>query len=855
MARSEHDGDLIGDRAGVDATGFATSPIDQLDVNAISTIEVLKGPSAVATYGSNAANGVIIITTRRGQEGPARWNLSASVSQETMPGKWPLNYFAWGEDLVRGNGIVHCARFGNFPGAGEILNWGAFPTCRYDSTTVYQSLNNPSTTVFGTGIRKDLSITVSGGSRHITYSFTGTYRPTLGLAKLPDADVRLLEQAGIGLTSWQRRPDALDQYSGTASATFAINDQSSLTYSTLVMREDKRTTPLLQILGQSKTLPPPTALYDKNGNRVGVGSGVLVRVPTFMAERRSNSIRFNNSAQYRTTFWKTMTAEARAGIDVSNGRETYLLATGDYCPLSGSVNVAFGNCAARNNLPDPRDKAIDYTSTRAIQFVTDAHFVVSTVPKGFQWLKVTPVVGIDVNSNSNGMTGVVAGLLPVGGRGIQGAGVVFPGPDVQTTRQTAGMFAQATLNIADRMYLPFAMRTDAGNAIGRRDRTIFPRVALSYLMSDEPRFRNVPILGTLPELRVRTSFGAAGRQPGLTDKYRTYKFSQWPVENVSSDIVSVNSVGNPTLSPEISREWELGFDALFLEHSRGRWSGTFTLAQTQTSNVLMEEYLPPSLGMISTRVNNIGDAEHHTIDVTIEGLQRLGKVDWNTSNLFSMGKGRLIRLRNAHSNRTGISSVGFADVVYRAGYPIGGYWAKPVNGFVDGNGDGQIQFSEVMYGDSLRFIGVPTPRFTVTSNNSVTVASRVTITASLMYEGGSTSLSQSGSAVVLTPYSRAMNDPTISLEDQVRSRYDALSFAHQVSTLRLQSVQMTYNVQLRPIAFLLGARSLQVAVQGTNLGLWSTFSGKDPGVGGIGRLADLSVLPTPRTYGISVRIQ
>src|SRR5690606_34082679 len=57
---------VIGDRDGVDPTDFETSPINQLDVNAIQTIEVLKGPSAVALYGSDAANGVIVITTKRG---------------------------------------------------------------------------------------------------------------------------------------------------------------------------------------------------------------------------------------------------------------------------------------------------------------------------------------------------------------------------------------------------------------------------------------------------------------------------------------------------------------------------------------------------------------------------------------------------------------------------------------------------------------------------------------------------------------------------------------------------------------------------------------------------------------------
>ncbi len=844
---------VIGDRAGVDTTGFSTSPLDQLDVNAISKIEVLKGPSAVALYGSNAANGVIVVTTKRGQEGPARWNVAATISQETMPGTWPLNYFAWGQDLTSGKGTVHCPRFltaYDNDATPRQLNWGVFPTCRYDSTTVYQVLNDPQTTVFGKGIRKDLSMSVRGGTRQITYSFTGTYRPTLGLIKLPDADVRLLENAGIDLKSWQRRPQALDQYSGTAAIVLGLNDRSALTYTTQFMREDKRSTPLVSMLGKAKDLTPPVTLYDQDGNPVGGGSGVLVQVPRFMAGQNSNTIRSVNTANYRATFWQTLTIDATAGIDASNGRETYLLATGDYCPLSGSLNVAFGICPKKG---DSLDR--DYTSTRSSQLMTDAHLRVSGTPRGFRLLNVTPVVGIDINSNMTGMTGVAAGLLPVGGRGVRGAGVTWVGPEVQAARQTAGMFAQTTVAIANRLWLPFSIRTDAGNAIGSSSKPLFPRVALSYLVSDEPNFRNLPIFGRLPELRLRTAFGVAGRQPGLVDKHRTYTYSRFPIENVDANVVNLNSVGNPKLSPEISREWELGFDAVMIERSRGRLSGTVTLSQSHTSNLIMDEYLPPSLGMKDTRVNNIGDAENSNLEVTIEGFQRMGLFDWNTSNGFSIGKGQLTSLKNAFINGVGdCGTCEFSRNVYRVGYPIDGYWARPVAGFIDGDGDGQIRYSEVMYGDRLQYLGTPTPRFTLTSNNTVTVASRFTFTATLMYEGGSTAMSKTGSFST-SDYSREMNDPTLSLEEQVKFRYDFSSYVHQVSTLRFQSMQLTYNVPLSQGFRILGMRSLQVAVSGTNLGLWSTFSGKDPGVGGIGRNATQGVLPTPRTYGIAVRVQ
>ncbi len=75
---------------------YATpSPLDQIDPNSIEKIEVLKGPSASAMYGSDAANGVIVITTKRGQAGPPRWNVNADYGISYMPGKWPTGWYKW----------------------------------------------------------------------------------------------------------------------------------------------------------------------------------------------------------------------------------------------------------------------------------------------------------------------------------------------------------------------------------------------------------------------------------------------------------------------------------------------------------------------------------------------------------------------------------------------------------------------------------------------------------------------------------------------------------------------------------------------------------------------------------------
>jgi hypothetical protein len=438
----------------------------------------------------------------------------------------------------------------------------------------------------------------------------------------------------------------------------------------------------------------------------------------------------------------------------------------------------------------------------------------------------------------------------MGGRGIQGAKRVGVLSDIQSARRTAGMFAQVTLNVADRLWFPFSVRTDAGNALGSQSRPIFPRVGFSYLASDEPMFRNFPLVGRLPELRLRTAFGIAGRQPGLADKQRTFQFSKYPINNINAEIADINSVGNAKLSPEISREWELGFDATFLDNPRGRLSGTFTLARTHTSDLLEQELLPPSIG-VQQRMSNIGDAVNNNVEISLEGFRKIGALDWTTLNSISTQQGKLVKIRNSTVSRSPGGTKGEVFYMHRVGYPLNSVWAFPILGFVDGNQDGLLQVDEITYGDSVRYIGNPSPRFTVSSQNEITIASRLTISAVLSYEDGS-SPSQGGNPDL---YSRWNNAP-LSLDDQVKLMYDAFADAYRVSTLRFQSLQVTYNVPTRIAARYLRMRSVQVALNGTNLGLWSTFSGSDPDIGGINRDQREAVrLPVPRTYGIRVTVQ
>ena len=104
----------------------APSPLDQIDPSSIETIEVFKGPSASALYGSDAAAGVIVITTKHGRAGPTHWDLTLGQGLNYVPGTYPLNYYKFGHGFAD----------------GPICIWSD-PTCLTDSLVAFQALMKP----------------------------------------------------------------------------------------------------------------------------------------------------------------------------------------------------------------------------------------------------------------------------------------------------------------------------------------------------------------------------------------------------------------------------------------------------------------------------------------------------------------------------------------------------------------------------------------------------------------------------------------------------------------------------------------------------------------------------------------
>jgi hypothetical protein len=193
------------------------------------------------------------------------------------------------------------------------------------------------------------------------------------------------------------------------------------------------------------------------------------------------------------------------------------------------------------------------------------------------------------------------------------------------------------------------------------------------------------------------------------------------------------------------------------------------------------------------------------------------------------------------------------------GYPVRGRWSRPVLGYSDANANGVLERSEIKLGDSLVYMGRLDPAYQTSLNTNLTLFDgAIGITANFGYQSGATQVdSTSIRNWVLSP---ALVDPNTPRADQaavLALDSTAYGMTQDVSTFRFNSLSVNYRAP-GSVARLLRARMLTIGVVGGNLGLHSTYRGKDPDVSAWspgGAIRDTGQLPLPRTWQMSLSLQ
>lgn len=689
----------------VSVGGTTPARVNDLNPEEIESIEIVRGPSAATLYGTDAANGVIVITTKRGIAGPPQWTYYTEQTAITDRNDYPTAYRGWR------TGTTSTTNSTPANSAQCFLTQVASNTCRQDSVTAFNLHEDAEATPFGTGYRQQHGLQLRGGSEIVRFFLHGEWEDETGPIKVPEFDRRWLADSGFTLRSDEQHPSHLNRITTRANLNVTLPGNSDLAFSAGYTRQALR----LPRSDDSGTPGIAANIYGGPGFKYNVNS----RGDTLYGWRE-----FSPRQIYQAT--TTQGIDRLIASTIGNWRAKEWLA------MRGKLGIDY---ISRHETQLCRFAECTITDDR-LGFKIDnrTNFYVYTMDGGAtatrnlsEALEAQTAVGVSFVRNIFTRNGAQSTQLAPGAVTVQ-AGAVPLSNESNNESRTLGTYIEQRLAFRDRLFVNAAVRSDRNSAFGADFETVFyPKLQASWVVSEEPFFRT-PVW--MNQLRLRAAYGASGVQPGTTDAVQYYLPTRTVGES-GTDVSGVvfTNLGNPSLKPEKSAELELGVDGTFWDN---RLSFEVTRYNKRSRDALIERILPPSIGTgLSGRLENLGEVSNKGWEALIrtEPL-RSTRFAWDLTFTASTNDNELVSLG-------GVPPIVGTTIQQREGYPLNGWWSRSLVSYEDKNANNIIELSEIVVSDTAEFQGYSSPRreFSIT-NGFEFWQRRLRLAAMVDFKGG-----------------------------------------------------------------------------------------------------------------------
>ncbi|MCC6931293.1 MAG: SusC/RagA family TonB-linked outer membrane protein [Gemmatimonadaceae bacterium] len=794
--------------------GSQPSRIGDINPEEIESMEIVKGPSAATLYGTDAANGVVLISTKRGRAGAARWTVYAEGGVIKDQNTYPTNYTIFGRN--KSTGAALAINGCNLPRVSSGF-------CTIDSVAKYNLFTDPDVTPLGTGNRNQYGLQLSGGTEAVRYFVSGEREDETGLLEIPDFERRRLDTLNLPLHDWTERPNALGKTSVRANINAAVSPKLDISASTGFVNLNQRfslESNATAGLG-SQAFGGPGCKICSPDRLVGTGGlatplyGYRAWTPGYTWQektgQRVNRFIGSFNANWRPTSW--LQNRLTLGNDYANRVDDNLLLRGEGPPITANYRLGF----KQNSRTDIRNFTVDLGSTASY----------TPMP----WLSLKTTGGVQY-VNYLFELGSATGTQLAPGAQTAGAGAVPNAAEATTYQKTLGLFVEQAAAINDRLFLTAAVRTDQNSAFGTNFQQVYyPKGSLSWIMSDESFF---PKFDWLNQFRFRASYGSSGVQPGPNDALRYYLATTANYRGLDQPAAVYTQIGNPDLKPERSTEFETGFDAKFLNN---RYSLEVTYYTKKTKDAIISAIQPPSIGGPTTQRVNIGSVGNNGWEAIISAQVMDHKnFAWDVSLNGSTYSNELISLGGT-PRQIGTTTRALE------GYPLFGLWARAITGWQDKNGDKILTYNadpnlnEVFVADSFSFRGYGQPRNLVTWTNGFDFFSRrLRIQSMLDYRGGHKWYNNTERIRCVSRQNcNGLQSPGASFEEQamVVATRDHPSasldgFLQKGDFVRFRELTVQYSLSQDWSQRFFKSRAVSVLLTGRNLARWTAYRGVDP---------------------------
>jgi TonB-linked SusC/RagA family outer membrane protein len=628
--------------------GVPTNPLADLNPNDIASIEVLKDASASAIYGSRAANGVVLITTKRGDTGATKFNIGyfTGVSKPT-----DKREFLNAEQYI------------------ELLTEAATNTDNlfYDGDPVYVPFVNGRLRAYSAG--KDPGtfdtdwqdeVFQDGSVNQTDFSATGGNEKTRFYVGLSHG-----VQNGILIKNrFEKSGGRINlDHQATDKFSLGLNFNLTRTINDRLSNDNAFSTPM-----QIVALPPITPAIDPRSGQISGALDPNTGNPNTNFPVYYNPLLNAIDASYTTTTYRNLgnvfasykilsnlTFRSEFGLDLLNQRE----------------EAYYGRLTVRN-LGTPRGLGVN-AYAQIVNYTTNNFFNYST--SFAEEHNVDAVVGMsyqESNITSNTITGQ---QFPSNAyRNLTSAAEITDGASFASDYAFLSYFARVNYKFRDRYLLGLSGRVDGSSRFGENEKYgFFPAISAGWILTEESFLQDANYLSSL---KLRASYGITGNAEigafGQTPSLGLYNAADYGA--VPGQVPF--QLANPDLKWEETAQLDFGIDFGFINN---RVSGELDYYIKKTSDLLLNVNLPGTTGF-RTQIQNVGKLENKGIELTLNTENIVGDFQWSTNLNFSRNRNKITDLQGQ------IIEGGYVNRAVE-GQPLGVFFTKEYAGVDPDNGD------------------------------------------------------------------------------------------------------------------------------------------------------------------------
>jgi TonB-linked SusC/RagA family outer membrane protein len=641
--------------------------LSSLSPQDIESVDVLKDASATAIYGSRGANGVVIITTKRGKAGKTTLSYNGLTGLKKLANKLkvmnPYDYVVYQYERSRGN-------------ASDSTTFVKYYGTTWDTLNVYR--NTPfidwQDEMFGrNAFMQTHNVSMSGGDAKTLFNLSATYNKEQGIMQVSDFD-RKLVSFGLDHNYNSRLKLSFNtRYNNTTVNGAGVSNPGSSAVNSL--RQSIRYRPFT-LPGQDVDTYDPNYAAETNGNSLSLVNPLLLNEAQYR-KLTSTLININGSVSYAFTDW--LSFKTTLGYDYFTSRQDAFDDTITYNAIQNGSRLPIASITSSTRGTITNSNVLTYSNAKSKSAFAKDH-------------SITALVGQETYQNLlkgyyQETRNFPAVITPEKALGNMGLGTAAPPSSSEIQEKLISFFGKINYSYKGKYLASFSMRGDGSSKFAEGKRWgYFPSGSVAWRLSSESFFDGLKKV--VNDFKIRASYGTAGNNRIGNSLFSTNFASV--INNtqyyygLNDQLVSVlipPTLANPNLKWESTISKNLGFDASFY---KGRISLTGDFYINKTQDLLVNVPIQSTFGY-TNQLQNVGSTQNKGMEFQLAAIPVQTKsFSWNTTFNISFNKNKVLSLGPTQTsylfNSGWAGTNNPADYIVKVGMPVGSMWGYERDG-------------------------------------------------------------------------------------------------------------------------------------------------------------------------------